>query len=318
MLQPLKHVRRGKRFWSQGEPLIWATGAALTAILLATALLLGVVLVNGLGMFWPARVARVRLADGRRVLGEWLRTAENTDTKITSVQLKTGNREIDPAREDFHWYKLDELRGTTYPADVFLLERLENGDFYGFFRGVRLSGVAADAPPVAGQDPPSVLQAAIRAVRRQQQAELDPLAARLVPLTYQIHSLELAQTADEHRRMLLAAGGGSTRPQRERLTAAIGDFQRRRAVLQKESEELSRQQQERKRAIAANVAVLTDASGGTRHDRAGRDRPLLPIPTPWAGWPRPAITWSGSASCSAIRRASRTPRAASSRPSSAP
>jgi phosphate transport system permease protein len=262
MLQPLKHVRRGKRFWSQGEPLIWATGAALTAILLATALLLGVVLVNGLGTFWPARVALVRLADGRRVLGEWLRTTENTDTKVTSVQLKTGNREIDPAREDFHWYKLDELRGTTYPADVFVLERQENGNFYGFFRGVRLSDVAAGTPPVAGQNPPSVLQAAILAVRRQQQAELDPLAARLVPLTYQIHSLELAETADEHRRTLLAASGESTRPQRDRLSAAIGDFQRRRAVLQKESEELSRQQQERKRAIDENLALFTDASGG--------------------------------------------------------
>jgi phosphate transport system permease protein len=261
MLQPLKHVRRGKRFWSQGEPLIWATGAALTAILLATALLLGVVLVNGLGTFWPSRVALVQLADGRRVLGQWLRTAENTDTKITSVQLKTGNREIDPAREDFHWYKLDDVRRTTYPAEVFVLERLENGNFYGFFQDLQLRGSALRQLPAAGQDPQSRLQAAIRAVRRQQQSELGPLAARLAPLTYQIHSLELAEAGAEHRRKLLAAQGESTWPQRDSLKVAIDDIKRRRAVLQKESEDLSRRQQERKRAIDEHLALFTDASG---------------------------------------------------------
>ena len=263
MLQPLKHVRRGRRFWSQGEPLIWATGAALAAILLSTALLLGVVLVNGLGTFWPARVALVQLAGGRQVLGQWLRTAENSDTKVTSVQLKTGNREIDPAREDFHWYKLDDVRRTTYPAEVFVLERQENGNFYGFFQGVELRGPAAGQSPAAGLDGPGRLQAALGDVRRQQQSELDPLAARLVPLTYQIHSLELAQTRAEHQRRLLAAQGERTRPERERLKATIEDIQRRRAALQTESEDLSRRQQALKRTIDENLALFTDASGRT-------------------------------------------------------
>lgn len=52
--------RRGKRFWSQGEPLVWATGAALSTTLAMAALLLGVVLWNGLGVFWPRGVAEVR------------------------------------------------------------------------------------------------------------------------------------------------------------------------------------------------------------------------------------------------------------------
>ena len=46
-------IRRGKRFWKQGEPLVWATGGALSFVLLSTLLLIGVVMYNGLGVFWP-------------------------------------------------------------------------------------------------------------------------------------------------------------------------------------------------------------------------------------------------------------------------
>ncbi len=57
----LTHVSAAKRFWRRGEPLVWATAAALAGVLLLVVLLLAVVLVNGLGVFWPApRRARLR------------------------------------------------------------------------------------------------------------------------------------------------------------------------------------------------------------------------------------------------------------------
>ena len=51
-------------------------------------LLIAVVLTNGLGVFWPAAVAQVELADGRIVLGQWVREETNPDTRERSVQLK--------------------------------------------------------------------------------------------------------------------------------------------------------------------------------------------------------------------------------------
>ena len=155
-------------------------------------------LVGGLGTFWPSRVTLLQLADGRRVLGQWLRTTENSDTKVTSVQLKTGNREINPAREDFHWYKLDDIRRTTYPADVFVVERQRTATSTGTCRMSSFTAGPTGQLPVAGLYPPSRLQAAVPPSAANQ-ADLDPLAARLVPLTYAIHSLEVAEAGASTR-----------------------------------------------------------------------------------------------------------------------
>ena len=43
-----------KRFWRRGEPQVWATAAALATMLVLVILLLAVVLVEGLGVLWPA------------------------------------------------------------------------------------------------------------------------------------------------------------------------------------------------------------------------------------------------------------------------
>ena len=53
-----------RRFWSHGEPMVWATAAALALMLLMTVTLLLVVMVNGLGVFWPSPLEEVTLADG--------------------------------------------------------------------------------------------------------------------------------------------------------------------------------------------------------------------------------------------------------------
>ncbi len=53
---------KGEKFWSRGEPMVWVAGGALAAVLLGAFVLLSVVLVNGLGYFWPARLEELRLA----------------------------------------------------------------------------------------------------------------------------------------------------------------------------------------------------------------------------------------------------------------
>ena len=50
------------KFWKRGEPMVWATGAALALMLLMTAVLLLVIAVNGLGVFWPAPLVHADLA----------------------------------------------------------------------------------------------------------------------------------------------------------------------------------------------------------------------------------------------------------------
>ena len=135
-LRPLLNTgRRVGRFWRQGEPFVWATGAALALTLLLTFALLAVVLWNGLGVFWPHAVAEVELADGKKLLGEQLQTEINADTGVESVKFKVGNMEDGPA---FRWIEAKTIRSTVYPKDAYVLERLTNMNYYGFLRKIVL------------------------------------------------------------------------------------------------------------------------------------------------------------------------------------
>ena len=68
------------------------------------------------------------LTDGSKVLGE-VRAHDNETAH--RLQLKIGNREITGA--DFKWFDEVEIGARTFPADAVLLERLEWGNFFGFF-----------------------------------------------------------------------------------------------------------------------------------------------------------------------------------------
>ena len=48
----------------RGDPMIWFTGSALGICILMIVALIGVILVNGLSFFWPARLEQLTLKDG--------------------------------------------------------------------------------------------------------------------------------------------------------------------------------------------------------------------------------------------------------------
>src|SRR5258705_10492434 len=106
-----RHARR--TFLAGGEPFVWLTGGALALALLMVVALLGLVLVNGLGFFWPRGVVRLTLEDGKAVLGEIdarERIPEPGSPAGTPpkwrIKVKQGNRDLYGA--DFVW--IDEAR----------------------------------------------------------------------------------------------------------------------------------------------------------------------------------------------------------------
>jgi phosphate transport system permease protein len=105
----------------------------LAAILTTVAIMLLVVLRNGLGVFWPSRLALLTLADGTRALGEVTQWQASADASGRRVQLKIGNRDLYGL--DFRWFDEAAIRQFTYPADAVCLERREHGNFYGFLKG---------------------------------------------------------------------------------------------------------------------------------------------------------------------------------------
>ena len=122
-----------KKFWRRGEPFVWATGLTLSIIVSMTALLLTVVVINGIGVFWPQRLVELTMNDGGRQIGEL--TQEELDyNKAPRLQMKIGNRELYGL--DFTWIKGADIRSRSYPEAIYAIERQEYGNFYGYLQEV--------------------------------------------------------------------------------------------------------------------------------------------------------------------------------------
>lgn len=125
-------------FWKKGEPFVWATGLALSLVLLLTLLLLYVVIINGATVFWPSRVALVELNNGGRLIGEIKQVNQEKQTGKLRYQLKIGNRDIYGL--DFRWVDAKDIKAITYPEDIIVLERQEYGNFYGYLQSIQEPG----------------------------------------------------------------------------------------------------------------------------------------------------------------------------------
>ncbi len=128
-----------KHFWSSGEPFIWLTGGALTLSLILVGGLVALIVGNGLGLFWPRDVLRVRLADGAVMTGQVVeREAIPGQAGQYRIKLKVANRDLYGA--DFQW--VDEVRivKREYPSDVAVIERTEWGLLIGTIKEVRDAG----------------------------------------------------------------------------------------------------------------------------------------------------------------------------------
>jgi phosphate transport system permease protein len=127
------------QMFRRGEQFIWLTGTALSVCLLMIGGLLALVVINGMGFFWPHELQQAGLKGGGKLLGVEVRSEKvqrpNTEQAGSSVtinrsQFKVGNRDLYSA--DFRWVLHEDTTHITRPADAIVLEREEYGDFLGF------------------------------------------------------------------------------------------------------------------------------------------------------------------------------------------
>ena len=128
-----------KKFWQTGEPCVWATGAALAITLLIAATLIAVVMVNGLGVFWPSALEKLELKDGSAVLGEHIQREEVYQGEGFRSQYKVGNRETYGL--DFRWIDEADIVSSSTPQDAIVLEREEYGNFFGYLKQLKLGNM---------------------------------------------------------------------------------------------------------------------------------------------------------------------------------
>jgi phosphate transport system permease protein len=131
----------------RGEAFVWATGMGLTIALLMIVFLVGLILRNGLDVFWPKRVALITLREegqtrfkgGTRMAGVVVLEKERDRRDLTESQLRDpdprarrekqlfiGNRDV--YGESFAFIGVGDIAELQFPRDIIMAERLEWGN----------------------------------------------------------------------------------------------------------------------------------------------------------------------------------------------
>jgi phosphate transport system permease protein len=138
-----------KKLWRSGEPFIWLTGGTLAVSLLLVAGLIGLILYNGLGFFWPKGVLRATLRDGKVMTGQ-VADREPVPDKPGEyrIKLKVANRDLYGA--DFRWVDESQIAKREYPTEIVVIDRTEWGTLIGMIKEVRHDGQLVASGPETG------------------------------------------------------------------------------------------------------------------------------------------------------------------------
>ena len=145
------------RAWVRsGSPWIWLTATAVGTSIIAVLGVLIMIALKGLAHFWPADVIELDVQTSmglQKTVGEITEretiprslfleayptyTAE-IDLVVGRILVKTGNRRV--ASPDFRWVFEHDIRSQTKPEEIFVLERVEWGNAYGFIEQLIADG----------------------------------------------------------------------------------------------------------------------------------------------------------------------------------
>ncbi|MEH6471384.1 MAG: phosphate ABC transporter permease PstA [Halopseudomonas sp.] len=145
-----------KEWVKSGQPWVWLTGGAVALNVIMVAGLLLLIAVRGLGHFWPAAVMDAQypesdgsvsmivgeVADVERVPAIQMREAGYVVADgvefVRRNLIKVGNRDL--SGSDFRWVTEAELQQVQYSDLLFVAERREWGNFYGYLRQLKQAG----------------------------------------------------------------------------------------------------------------------------------------------------------------------------------
>ena len=152
-----------KTWIKSGSPWIWLNAAAVSTCLIMIIGVLSLIVIRGIGHFWPAEVTRFSYQedDGqtKAIFGEIIDTSvtpaliaissgykmADGEGDLVQYQIKMGNRDLTGA--DFRWIKERNVKSQDRPGDIMVVERREWGNFYGELVAVKENGatIASDA-----------------------------------------------------------------------------------------------------------------------------------------------------------------------------
>ena len=128
----------------KGEPFVWLTGMGLVVAFIMAAVLLGVIVTNGLAVFWPERITEYTLKDGDKttvLAGTSLKTVERYSGELgkapeLDLHLFIGNKDV--YGNGFRYVKTTEIISKATPPALMSIERQEYGNAVGYPVELRL------------------------------------------------------------------------------------------------------------------------------------------------------------------------------------
>lgn len=125
-----------RKILKTGSPYIWLSGGTLTISLLMIFGLVTLIMIKGLGIFWPHKITRLMLNDNSVVLGEVAKVEPIPNLKDSyRTKLKVGNRDV--YGMDFRWFDNSTILSQDFPSTALTIERREWGNMYGFLKGMK-------------------------------------------------------------------------------------------------------------------------------------------------------------------------------------
>lgn len=148
-----------REWFKSGTPWIWINAGAISLALVAVFGLLLLIMVRGMGHFWPANVLEMNFKNDTTVIAEVVESVavpantipgmEHIAGEVTRLLVKTGNRDL--LGGDFRWVFDADIVSRSEPENLMVIERVEWGNFYGYLDSVlednRLVVSGADAWP---------------------------------------------------------------------------------------------------------------------------------------------------------------------------
>lgn len=196
----------GKR--PRGEVFVWLTAVGLAVGLAMILFLLGLILINGITVFWPKRVAQIELKEegafrgSRTVAGQLLLEQEKDVRDLTPEQLESGNpddrreRQLFMGNRDaygigFAYFNVGHIESVSYPRGYIYAERTERGA--AIFQPLRIEEAGGESIAVDQEDFDERLSALVREVGKRRE-EIERIERRQIgKINLQMRQLELEQ-----------------------------------------------------------------------------------------------------------------------------
>jgi phosphate transport system permease protein len=239
---------------AHGEPVQWLFGGALASGIVLIVGFLILVLVNGVGSFYPGPIELLTLTDGTVLAGEptrveifepaadeiasidpsWRERIEGQGGRASRQLYRVGNYDL--YNEDFRWVPEYRVASVEHPPELHLYERLEWGVFIGRPLRVVLDGVERDAGTVSPADfrrLHEVARSRWRELLRIERKEIGGVNRDLEELRLELRAAEIRFGKDDERFRSLERDASK---QMEGLEVAYQELARQAAAIRAEDE----------------------------------------------------------------------------------